>query len=44
MDDPDGSCSVVTMWEDLDSLIAFTGPDWQQVMTSPNERQMLGAC
>lgn len=43
MDDPDGSCTVVTMWEDLDSLIAFTGPDWQQVMTSPSERQMLGA-
>ena len=41
VDDPTG-CIVVTMWEDLDSLIAFTGPDWQQVMTSPDERQMLG--
>lgn len=42
VDDP-SSCIVVTMWEDLDSLVAFTGPNWQQVMTSPDERQMLGA-
>ncbi len=41
VDDPTG-CIVVTMWEDLDSLVAFTGPNWQQVMTSPDERQMLG--
>ncbi len=41
--DDDSAAIFVTMWQDLDSLIAFAGPDWQRVMTSPDERQLLGA-
>lgn len=32
---------VVTVWRDLGSLKAFTGPDWERPKTSADERRML---
>ena len=35
--------SMIMIWRDLDALIGFTGPDWQNTVVHPSEAHLLEA-
>jgi heme-degrading monooxygenase HmoA len=39
--DRDGTFVIITLWENLDSLIAFTGKDWKKPVTENSEVRVV---
>jgi len=39
--DSDSEYTILSIWEDLDSLMKFTGPEWEKPVPGPTEKSML---
>lgn len=39
--DKDGTFAIITLWENLDSLTAFTGKDWDKPVSGDSETRVV---